>query len=386
MSIVKNIGSGIAGIVHNPLKAIRDIGSFETVHLNNIRHKAKIGQLIMGADDPFAAHVQNAIFGTHYKPLVSQLGGARKDDYRAAQARGVDTHASQTMGGIASTLGAIIGGEAAGSALGGLMGSGAEAAASTGEVAGDVGGDAAATSALGALGDTPFLSDLGSFDTAGVTGMGSLDTVAGEGFAAIPSAPAYSAVDPSLLYDGSLDIGLAGDWSPSGTLSSDVAKGVSDIPRVSNVGGPVGVIQTGMRGLGVLGNAGAVYTGLEQRRAGKALQEEANIRRGYAKQLQALEADPSSITSTPGYQAGLDAIQRSMAAQGYMGSGNMMAEMAKYGQGIYDQRFRELSSLASGGGEYAAAAAQAKAGGTARSLVGAGGLAQNISNLMSMWG
>ena len=76
------------------------------------------------------------------------------------------------------------------------------------------------------------------------------------------------------------------------------------------------MVQSGMKGLGVLGNLGALYTGLEQRRAGKALQEEANIRRGYAKQLQALEADPSSITSTPGYQAGLDAIQRSMAAQG----------------------------------------------------------------------
>ena len=394
MSIVKNVVGGVAGILHDPLRAVKNIGKFEGDHISNVFGRAKIGQLIMGAADPFAAHVQNKLFGTHYKPLVSQLGGARQEDYRHAASRGINTGPSQTMGTIADMLAIYFGTKGLGNVAGNIFGAGATttdvagAAGEGGDAAAGIGGTGGAgtVDALTALGDTPFLSDLGSFDVGGATGMGGIDTVAGEGFATIPSAPAYSVVDPSALYEGDLFSGLGGDWSPSGTLSSDVAKGVSDIPRVSNVGGPVGMVQSGMKGLGVLGNLGALYTGLEQRRAGKALQEEANIRRGYAKQLQALEADPSSITSTPGYQAGLDAIQRSMAAQGYMGSGNMMVEMAKYGQGIYDQRFRELSSLASGGGEYAAAATAAKAGGTARSVVGAGGLAQNISNLLSMWG
>ena len=69
----------------------------------------------------------------------------------------------------------------------------------------------------------------------------------------------------------------------------------------------------------------------------------------YAAQLQQLMANPSSITSLPGYQAGMDAVQRSMSAQGYQGSGNMMAAMQKYGQDLYNQQVQTLSSLAGAG-------------------------------------
>ena len=47
--------------------------------------------------------------------------------------------------------------------------------------------------------------------------------------------------------------------------------------------------------------------------------------------------NPQDITGMPGYQAGLEAVQRSMAAQGYQGSGNMMAALAKYGGDFYNQ-------------------------------------------------
>lgn len=79
-------------------------------------------------------------------------------------------------------------------------------------------------------------------------------------------------------------------------------------------------------------------------------------RAGYAQQLQALQADPSSITKMPGYTAGLEAVQRSMAAQGYTGSGNMMAALSKYGQDFYQQQFSNLSSLAGAGVNPAAGA------------------------------
>jgi hypothetical protein len=72
----------------------------------------------------------------------------------------------------------------------------------------------------------------------------------------------------------------------------------------------------------------------------------AAYRPGYAAQLSALEANPSSITSTPGYTAGLQAVERSMGAQGYQGSGNMMAALANYGGNAYQQQVSQLSGLA----------------------------------------
>jgi hypothetical protein len=61
----------------------------------------------------------------------------------------------------------------------------------------------------------------------------------------------------------------------------------------------------------------------------------------YAKQLSGLIANPSSITSYPGYQLGFDqgnqAVQRSMAAKGFLGSGNEATALVQYGQGYAEQ-------------------------------------------------
>lgn len=77
----------------------------------------------------------------------------------------------------------------------------------------------------------------------------------------------------------------------------------------------------------------------------------------YAKQLQELMSNPNSVKDLPGYQfqmdQGTDAITRQAAATGYLGSGNLGAELAKYGQGLaasfYDRRTALLSSLAGAG-------------------------------------
>lgn len=62
-------------------------------------------------------------------------------------------------------------------------------------------------------------------------------------------------------------------------------------------------------------------------------------------QLQTLMKDPSGITKMPGYQAGMEAVMRSMAAQGYTGSGNMMAALQKYGGDFYSNAINQLSGL-----------------------------------------
>ncbi len=94
----------------------------------------------------------------------------------------------------------------------------------------------------------------------------------------------------------------------------------------------------GLLGAGVLNNAGQLA------------QEQADpfgpYRKQYADKMAALAADPSSITQQPGYEAGMQAIKRSMASQGYTGSGNMMAAMSKYGGDQYDKLMSMYSGLA----------------------------------------
>jgi hypothetical protein len=66
----------------------------------------------------------------------------------------------------------------------------------------------------------------------------------------------------------------------------------------------------------------------------------------YALKLRALYNDPSSITKMPGYDAGLTAVERKMASQGYLGSGNMMAALQKYGGDFFNAEADRLATLA----------------------------------------
>lgn len=61
--------------------------------------------------------------------------------------------------------------------------------------------------------------------------------------------------------------------------------------------------------------------------------------------------NPADITGMPGYQAGLEAVRRSMASQGYQGSGNMMLALQKYGGDMYNQYTNQrLNSAMAGSG------------------------------------
>ena len=72
----------------------------------------------------------------------------------------------------------------------------------------------------------------------------------------------------------------------------------------------------------------------------------APYRAQYAQQLAALNADPSKLTSLPGYQAGLEATQRSLAATGQATSGAGLAQLAGYGQNFYQNQVNSLAGLA----------------------------------------
>lgn len=82
----------------------------------------------------------------------------------------------------------------------------------------------------------------------------------------------------------------------------------------------------------------------------------APYRADAAGKLNALMSNPNSITTTPEYKSRLDAAARTMAAQGYTGSGNALAAAAQAGGDVYQQAFNNLA-LTSGAGQNPATAA-----------------------------
>ncbi len=67
----------------------------------------------------------------------------------------------------------------------------------------------------------------------------------------------------------------------------------------------------------------------------------------YSDQLNQLMANPTAVLpTTPGYEAAMQAVQRSGAAQGYTGSGNMQTALATaIGGQFYQQQLADLQSL-----------------------------------------
>lgn len=59
-------------------------------------------------------------------------------------------------------------------------------------------------------------------------------------------------------------------------------------------------------------------------------------------QLENYSVDPGDVTQIPGYQAGLEAVQRAGAAQGFTGSGNMVKALQDYGGNFWnaERQFR----------------------------------------------
>jgi len=80
----------------------------------------------------------------------------------------------------------------------------------------------------------------------------------------------------------------------------------------------------------------------------------------YTNTLRNLVSNPSSITSDPYYQflqqQGQQGLERSAAAKGMLNSGNTLAELLKYNQGLagqaYNQRLNQLQGLQQGAEQF----------------------------------
>ncbi len=227
-----------------------------------------------------------------------------------------------TIGGTAlgasigvGALGASIGGLAAGAlggAVGGFLGGGIG-----GEISGQGWNHDAVTGLLGgAVGGGLYGS--GIFDLAGGAGStaGAASAAPGEAGLAAPAAGigATGATSGALGTGGAL---TAGTGMTSAQVSSLLSGGLKALSLSQALGR-----------MTQQANAFGPY------------------RSQYAQQLSQLEANPSTITNLPGYSAGLQAVQRSLASQGYSGSGNMMAALQGYGEQFYNNQVQTLAGLA----------------------------------------
>lgn len=130
---------------------------------------------------------------------------------------------------------------------------------------------------------------------------------------------------------------------------SNLATYLTGSPGVGNFFGGSGV--TTASGFGSMWDVGQGLYGMEQaqklRQQASQADPFAPYRAQYAAQLAQLSSDPGAyLTKLPGYEAGIQAVNRGMAAGGYLGSGNQMVALQKYGGDIYNQEATRLANLA----------------------------------------
>lgn len=188
--------------------------------------------------------------------------------------------------------------------------------------------------------------------------------------------------------------GPAGGWLsgfdlPMGNLAQSAGGSILDmLKKKYGVGGEA---NSWVTGLNILSGLYGLKQSRDIAKAGEAAAARMDPfgaqRPQYQAQLSALMADPSRITSMPGYKAGLDAVERKMASQGYIGSGNMMAALQEYGGSFFDKEAQRLAMLAGaniapGGGEVEANALTSAANVSSQALATLGFSAKQIAQIL----
>jgi hypothetical protein len=225
-----------------------------------------------------------------------------------------------------------------------------------GGVLGGIGG--ASTAVNPAVGNGAFLGETASMAAGGAGSAG----VAGSGIAGsgLTAGGTYGTIGAN---SAALGAGGAGLSSGVGMTAPAFAGGSAGITGGLGMTAGAGAA-AGAGGLsGILGTIGgylpaakslaSIASGLYgMKLAGDAREASdpfAQYRGAYGERLAALEANPGSIVTRPGFQAGLETIQRKSAGSGYYGSGNMAAALSRYSGDFYNQEASRLAGLAGAG-------------------------------------
>lgn len=221
-------------------------------------------------------------------------------------------------------------------------------------------GMGALTGAMGIGGGTAAAGgamDLGSFDP---TSFGVVDNTAT--FGNVDNAFGTGGIGD--FGSGGNDLSLAASDQAFNQALSDAGitglspQTVSSLSKLLGGGGGAGGLGGGNLGAmgNILGAVGALMSGNAAKQSAKTASDMANeiiqrsdpfyqYRAGYGKELADLETS-KDVTGIPGYQAGLESVERAGAAQGFTGSGNMMKALQDYGGNFFNQREGFLARLA----------------------------------------
>jgi len=322
-NLAYGVGSGISNGIH-------DIGS-------GILQNPIVDAGLTGAATYFGTPWAGAAVNT---ALTANRGGSAGQSLAAgamtyaggtlagAGSSGTDTAAGSTGQGLSMTAGSGQGLDASGAGGMGFQGT-PQSTGFGGSLGSGIGGGAG-SAAGGGYGSTPSGGQPN-------TGSGNMDiNYGGDSF-----TPNYGldagGVPGGLGMNPSAPSGMG--LNPSVPDPSTMGQGSSLWDQLTQKMGNMGWKDWGKAAMGGL----QMYGGYQNYQlAQQQLQQQQN----YQNQLNALMANPSSIQNLPGYQAGLNAVQRSMAAQGYQGSGNMAGAVSNYGMNIYNQQQQQLQQLA----------------------------------------
>lgn len=240
------------------------------------------------------------------------------------------------------------------------------------------------------FGDTPMdFSGFGDWLGGGDVGMG-------DSFLPDMGASLFdfsgSAGDP--WFDTStLNFDLGNDPSTAGYINSVDAGGMASLAQPGGFQQFLNYLRQNKKMLaGGLDIGKSLYGMLQANRMQKLAQGAAERADPYgpyraqaAQRLAALQADPSTLVNTPGYEAGLQAVQRGLAGSGYLGSGNEKIALQKYGGDAYNQQIQQLAQLS--GAQFApGAGASISTAGTAAANNLRGNALGNLVRGIYSWG
>ncbi len=224
--------------------------------------------------------------------------------------------------------------------------------------------DALKYPAAGALAGYALSSMVGA-GAAGATGASSAGYAEGWSGAAGVADPTMAAGGAAPVVESSFNAGGAPETlsaaQAAGGLSSTVSTAASGLGTAASLGNIVQGLGTAVVGSNVSKSAqtnaamadpfagqNAQYQPLLAGSVAKSVNspvtDYASI---YGKQLNDLMTNPTAVLpTTPGYEAAIQAIERSGAAQGYTGSGNMVTALATgIGGQFYQQQLADLQSI-----------------------------------------
>lgn len=208
-------------------KKIKKALKFEAFNVKGIiKDIAKNPQrLLVGAVDPIGTKIANTILGTKWKPAVNQLGGATKERFAAAEAKGMDTGLAKSLHAVAGVVAGIWGG----AALGNLAGAGVKSLAGA-----NVAGNTAAATQAGAVG-----GDI----TPAVT---TVARVGGE--AAAPAASTAAQAAGGVIEPVTTTVSKVGTAAESGGFLSKAASVGKDIYKLASSDAGKTIIGTALQG------------------------------------------------------------------------------------------------------------------------------------------